>query len=466
MKLSRISCQVFRTNLVSKLFQPLTLAPANSEKVVGPRDDSQLSKNQKLMLDLGIIRQCQNGFFHVLPLGLRAMNKLKNLVDSHMRNLGAQEISIPHIVDSALWKKSGRWANLGQEVFKLTDRHDRELILNPTHEESAADLMASVPQLSHNQLPIFLYQYSTKFRDEMRPRCGLIRSREFLMKDLYAFDESLDLAKQTYDRVSAAYLKIFNELQLEAIRIEADGGEIGGLASHEFHVACDVGEDTLLVCKTCSHVNVNPISSACELCNGTGHRKVTTLEVGHTFLLGDRYSTPLSAVFADSNNVQQPLSMSSYGLGLSRILAASVECLSTDLCISWPTAIAPYKIVIIPAKDGSNEYSAASRITGELYAALNDVAHLRDDVIIDDRCRLTIGKRVVHAQRTGYPYALVVGRKCVQEPPEIEIIEHAPNAAPFTHSLPIPELVDYFTRLAPARGASNEAAGANVEAKC
>ncbi|CAB0016028.1 unnamed protein product [Nesidiocoris tenuis] len=266
MKLSRISCQVFRTNLVSKLFQPLTLAPPNSEKVVGPRDDSQLSKNQK------------------------------------------------------------------------------------THEESAADLMASVPQLSHNQLPIFLYQYSTKFRDEMRPRCGLIRSREFLMKDLYAFDESLDLAKQTYDRVSAAYLKIFNELQLEAIRIEADGGEIGGLASHEFHVACDVGEDTLLVCKTCSHVNVNPISSACELCNGTGHRKVTTLEVGHTFLLGDRYSTPLSAVFADSNNVQQPLSMSSYGLGLSRILAASVECLSTDLCISWPTAIAPYKIVIIPAK--------------------------------------------------------------------------------------------------------------------
>ncbi|KAF6202048.1 hypothetical protein GE061_004445 [Apolygus lucorum] len=348
MRLSRLHFQSLKTNLVSKIFQPLTVAPKDAKEAT-VNDSSQMSKSQKLMLDMGIIRQSQNGLFHVLPLGLRAMSKLKSLVDSHMQKLGAQEISIPLIVDSALWKKSGRWDKAGDEVFKLKDRHDKELILNPTHEESAAELLATIPQLSHHQLPLLLYQTSTKFRDEIRPRCGLIRGREFVMKDLYSFDESIERARRTYEDVSTAYYNIFNELQLEAIRVEADTGEIGGLQSHEYHISCDIGEDTLRICSNCSHATNSPTES-CEECKTTEFRKITALEVGHTFLLGDRYTSPLRAVFKDKNQETKPLIMSSYGLGLSRILAACVESLSTESNINWPYAIAPYKIVIIPAK--------------------------------------------------------------------------------------------------------------------
>ncbi|XP_046739258.1 probable proline--tRNA ligase, mitochondrial isoform X2 [Diprion similis] len=322
-----------RVNRISKLFQPLNIIPKDSK----PRDEVP-SKSYKLMVDMGIIRQSSTGMYNLLPLGLRALEKLNTLVDEEMANIDAQKVLLPHLVPSKLWKATGRLEAAENELFMLHDRHQKQYILSPTHEEAVTNLIASISPLSQKTLPIKLYQISSKWRDEIKPRLGVLRGREFTMKDLYTFDADLDKAKETYDLV------------------------------------------------------------------------------GHTFLLGTKYSEPLKATYI-ANGKPAPLIMGCFGLGLTRILGAALEILSSDEELRWPRPLVPYEVCVIPPKDGSKETSA-SRYADDIYQVIQQSGM---DVILDDRTHFTIGKRMIDARKTGYPYIVVVGKRSTEPRPIFEI---------------------------------------------
>ncbi|GFG39525.1 hypothetical protein Cfor_00955 [Coptotermes formosanus] len=397
-------------NYVSKLFQPQNIIPKDSKV----KKEDSLSKSQKLMQDLGVIHQAGTGIFHLLPLGERSLQKLINIVDDEMRKINAQKLLLPLLTPGELWKVTGRWEDLGEELFTLKDRHDKEFVLSPTHEEAITELMASIPQLSYRQLPLRLYQVTSKFRDEIRPRFGLLRGKEFVMKDLYTFDVSADAATETY--------KTKNMITVEECAVSAASGVMGGSVSHEYHFPANTGEAQLFICESCGYVaSVEKCPpSQCPECSHGFLQCCCGIEVGHTFLLGTKYSLPLKARFTTAGGNADFLQMGSYGLGMTRILAAGVEVLSLPNEMRWPTALAPFTVCIIPPKEGSKE-SVVTHLAEELYYRLNSVDCFRNDLIIDDRCNMTIGKRLLEARRIGYPFIVVVGRKALQPVPEFEV---------------------------------------------
>ncbi|XP_071448881.1 probable proline--tRNA ligase, mitochondrial isoform X2 [Hetaerina americana] len=372
---------------ISTLFQPLKVIPKNATL----KGDNLLSNSQKLMLENGIIRQSGNGMFHILPLGMKALEKLIKLVDKEMAKLNAQKVLLPALTDAKLWIKSGRWQTAGAELFKMKDRHSKEYILSPTHEEAIAALVASISPVSHHKLPIRMYQISSKFRDEKKSRFGMIRGKEFIMKDLYTFDQTLPAAKNTYAEVCQAYDKIFGAIGVSYAKVIGDNGIMGGSLSHEYHFLTKIGEDSLMLCDTCKYGANKEVFEGenCPSCKNGKIQEKHGIEVGHTFVLGSSYSAPLDATFMDSDGKANPLEMGSYGLGMTRILAAAIESLSPADEIRWPLVLTPYTVCIITPKDGSKE-EAASQTAYKLYNDLNSINSLRGDVIIDDRGSLTI----------------------------------------------------------------------------
>uniref|UniRef100_A0A1B6HIW0 Probable proline--tRNA ligase, mitochondrial n=1 Tax=Homalodisca liturata TaxID=320908 RepID=A0A1B6HIW0_9HEMI len=404
---------------VSRLFQPTNVVPAGAQV----KNKDILSKSYKLMIDGGVIAHAQNGFFYLLPLATRALDKLTRLVDEHMMSIGAQKISCPTLTSSDIWQKTGRLSMAGSELFHLKDRHNKDFILSPTHEESITQMLASQPALSYKQLPLLLYQTTAKFRDEMKPRFGLLRTREFLMKDLYSFDTSAEAAQATYELVSKAYHGIFNEIGVNYFKVRGLSGVMGGEVSHEFHFPADIGDDTVRSCGDCGHgwnkeTNEN---GPCEHCGSNNISESKGIEVGHMFILDTRYSAPLQATYTGADGGRQPLVMGSYGLGLTRILAAGLEVLSLPDQLRWPPALAPYTLIIITPKEGSKESHSTEHLSEELYWSLHEVRGLEGEVIIDDRSHLTIGRRLQEARRTGYPLAAVVGKAAVGPVPAIEL---------------------------------------------
>ncbi|XP_021936027.1 probable proline--tRNA ligase, mitochondrial isoform X2 [Zootermopsis nevadensis] len=337
-----------KVNYVSKLFQPQNVVPKDNKV----KNEDCLSKSQKLMLDLGVIRQASAGAFHMLPLSERSLQKLISIVDDEMSKIDAQKLMLPLLTPGELWKTTGRWEDVGEELFTLKDRHDKEFVLSPTHEEAVTDLIASVPQLSYRQFPLRLYQVSNKFRDEMRPRFGLLRGKEFIMKDLYTFDVSQEAASETYKAVSEAYENIFRRIGIRYLRVSAAAGIMGGSISHEYHFLATTGETQLLTCESCGYGTSaeNSVTHDCPACGHSFLQCRPGIEVGHTFLLGTKYSLPLKAKFTTATGKSDFLQMGSYGLGMTRILAASVEVLSLPDQIRWPIALAPYTVCIIPPK--------------------------------------------------------------------------------------------------------------------
>ncbi|KAL1129621.1 hypothetical protein AAG570_012566 [Ranatra chinensis] len=302
--------------------------------------------------------------------------------------------------------------------------------------------MSTIPDVTSNKLPILLYQITTKFRDEVKPRCGLLRAREFLMKDLYSFDKSLFDAKITYNNICSTYDRIFENLNIPYLKVVGETGDMGGILSHEYHIPSDIGEDTLAVCEECNNASNSKLyqSDFCCVCNNK-MKLVRSIEVGHTFLLGKRYSAPLQATFKNTDNSVVPLVMGSYGLGLTRILAACVEVLSPKENIKWPLLIAPYSVVIITPKAGSHGAYSCGDLGNQIYSRLNCMQHLSEDVLLDDRDNLTIGKRVWHARRTGYPYLIVIGEKATLQPPTVELLDVAHDSVKY---LSYPDLIQFF----------------------
>ncbi|XP_013143882.1 PREDICTED: probable proline--tRNA ligase, mitochondrial [Papilio polytes] len=402
---------------LSQIFQPVITIPRDA--VI--KNTEITCKSQKLLLECGLVRPTSAGFFTLLPLARRVVNKLENLVNQCMEEIGAQRMSLPSLTASKLWEKTGRLQDVGVELLKVEDRHGKKYLLSPTHEEAMADLLADIGPLSYKQLPLLLYQISNKFRDEPRPKHGLLRSREFSMLDAYGAHTTPACASETYDRVTSAYRKLFDILQLPIHRVSAPSGAMGGTLSHEWQLPADAGEDILAVCHKCDSIaRAHNESKVCDKC-ASETQYVNSIEVGHTFVLGARYSAALGAHYTARDSTPTPIFMSCYGIGITRLLAASVEVLANDKALRWPDAIAPYKLLIIGPKEGSKEWSMHGWEEVQTLGQELEAAGLAGEVLLDDKHSHTIGRRMKAADRMGYPMIVVCGRSTTENPPKYEL---------------------------------------------
>ncbi|KAL2739659.1 hypothetical protein V1477_011048 [Vespula maculifrons] len=422
--------KLYKLSKVSQLFRSVyTTLPNALEK-------TEVSRGYVNMINSGIIKSVNRGMHVLLPLGLRVLDKLTALIDKEMMNIGAQKILLPSLTSVKLLEKTKRYDPDKNELFSLTDRYNKQYVLSPTFEEAICDLIHNLGPLSSKMLPLKLYQISSKWRDEMKPRLGLLRSREFIMKDLYTFNVNLDDAKDTYNIVCEAYDKIFNQIGMEYKKAEGDTGSIGGCLSHEYQYLSEIGEDVILSCQSCNYcVNKNvSTQSVCPHCS----KKLqvhNAVEVGHTFLLDTKYSKPLNAFYKD-NNIEKPLVMGCFGIGLSRIMAAAAEILSTNEELKWPKNLAPFTVCIIPPKKGSKEEIASSYVE-QIYDIL---CKLGIDTILDDRTDLTIGKRLLYVRNTGFPYAIIIGKSVISKS-TFELYDVYNNKY---HDLTLEGINDYF----------------------
>ena len=386
--------------------------------------DAEIISHQ-LMIRAGLVRQVSSGIYNWLPIGKKVLQKVENIIRKEMNIAGAQEILMPMVQPASLWEESGRIDQYGQELLVFLDRHENKFCLGPTHEEIITDLCKNL-LTSYKQLPVTLYQIQTKFRDEIRPRFGVMRSREFLMKDAYSFDLDKESLDQSYALMKAAYIKIFDSLGLDYRIVKADSGAIGGSDSEEFHVLADSGEDLLAFSDKSEYaINAELLTELQDgqdpyslegkpSPDGKGLLKLKKgIEVGHIFKLGRKYSEILNLRIQGENNDIHP-EMGCYGIGASRIVAAAIEQNHDEKGIIWPKALAPFEVALVEVnpkkKDEIKEKSS------EIYNLLkeNDI-----DVLWDDREKRP-GVKFTDMEVTGIPLTIIIGERTL-ETGEIEI---------------------------------------------
>ncbi|ELU18889.1 hypothetical protein CAPTEDRAFT_161660 [Capitella teleta] len=385
-------------------------------------------KSSEMMQQLTLIMRESSGTFSLLPDITRALEKLHRLIDREMQSIGAQKITMPCLASRSLWDTTGtcRWDDMGAELLSLTDRQGKELCIAPTHEETVTSLVASLSPVKKSSLPIKLYQIGRKFRDEMRPKHGLLRCREFEMKDLYTFDQDLGNAVETYEEVCEAYVRLFQRLNLPQIKVEASTGVMGGSKSHEFHLAAEAGEDILYHCSDCGHsFNKEAIDEGSKICQlsdcKSNFTKIAGIEVAHAFLLGTKYSSILNAKYQQLNSTK-PLFMGCFGIGVTRLLAAAIEVLSTKQQIRWPALLAPYQVCIIPQKKGYRS-ADTDAIADDLHSRLAALPNKGREIVLDDRTQFSIGKRLNGAKTAGIPHVVIVGKPALEESPKFEYVD-------------------------------------------
>ena len=367
-----------------------------------PADADVIS--QQLMLKAGMIRKLSSGIYTWLPLGLRVLNKVAHIIREEMNRVGAQEILMPAIQPAELWHETGRWGVYGNELLKIRDRHEREFCFGPTHEEVVTALARNELK-SYKQLPVTLYQIQTKFRDEIRPRFGVMRGREFLMKDAYSFHVDTASLAKTYDQMYEAYTQIFTCLGLVFRAVQADSGQIGGDRSHEFHVLANSGEDEILFCPEsdfAANRELACVATAKEgdpSPDGKGLLKIARgIEVGHIFQLGTKYSQAMGASVTDEKGESVVMQMGCYGIGVSRIVAAAIEQNHDEKGIIWPDGMAPFQVAITPINaDKSPEVEKAAEEKG--IEVLLDNRAVRPGVKFADMDLIGIPHRFVISDR-------------------------------------------------------------------
>ncbi len=383
-----------------------------------PSDAETIS--HKLMLKAGLIRQVASGVYNWLPLGVKVLRKVENIVRREMENSGAQEILMPMVQPGELWKESGRWQQYGQELLTFEDRHDREFCLGPTHEEVITDLCRNEIR-SYKQLPVIFYQIQTKFRDEIRPRFGVMRSREFIMKDAYSFDLSEQQMDDSYQSMRDAYIKIFNSLGLDYRIVKADSGAIGGADSEEFHVLADSGEDLLafsdksdyainaeLLIESKSDQDPGSLEGQ-DSPDGKGKLKLKRgIEVGHIFKLGRKYSESMKLTIQSENGNIHP-EMGCYGIGISRIVAAAIEQSHDDKGIIWSKEISPYTTALVEINPKGEEN--LKNLCTQIYTSLKERGH---EVLWDDRDQ-SAGVKFSDMELIGIPQMIIIGEKSFRE---------------------------------------------------
>ncbi|MDD5729962.1 MAG: proline--tRNA ligase [Candidatus Omnitrophica bacterium] len=362
------------------------------------------STSHKLMLRAGLMRMLVSGVYSFLPLGLKALNNVERIIREEMNSTGAAELLLPALQPQELWLRSGRDKVIGDVMFRFTDRRGRKLCLGPTHEEVITDLVKN--QLSsYKQLPLVLYQIQTKFRDEIRPRFGLIRGCEFIMKDAYSFDKDEEGLARNYNNMYEAYNRIFKRCGLNIVATEADSGIMGGNVSHEFMVPAESGEDSVLLCPECRFARNYKEEALleCPKCKAKAE-KVNTIEIGHIFKLGTKYSSVLEANFLDAAGKISPVVMGCYGIGVSRLLPTVIEQNHDENGIIWPDEVAPYKVIILPLDVTDTRIMEAA---GAIYNELTDCGA---EVIMDDRDERA-GVKFKDADLIGIPAQIVIGRE-------------------------------------------------------
>jgi prolyl-tRNA synthetase len=392
--------------------------------------------SHRLMLRAGMIRQEAAGIYAFLPLGLRVLRKVCRIVREEQDRAGAVEMLMPTVQPAELWRESGRYDDYGKEMLRIQDRHERDMLYGPTNEEMITEVFRAYVR-SYKDLPLNLYHLQWKFRDELRPRFGLMRGREFLMKDAYSFDIDFAGARHAYNKMFAAYLRTFARLGLKSIPMVAESGPIGGNLSHEFIILASTGEsevychrDYLDFPAPPENVNFGNVEElqkifdqwtslyaatsekhdAAAFAKLPADKQVSArgIEVGHIFYFGTKYSEPMKAVVTGADGSERPVHMGSYGIGPSRLVAAIIEASHDDAGIIWPESVAPFTVAILNLKQGGGETDAACQ---ELYRALSErgIEVLYDD--LDQRP----GAKFATADLIGIPWQILVGPRSLAE---------------------------------------------------
>ena len=387
-----------------------------------PQDAEIIS--HKLMLRSGMIRRVTSGIYTWLPLGLRVLRKVENIVREEMNASGAQEVLMPMVQPRELWEETNRWKKMGPELLRIQDSHERDFCLGPTHEEVITDLIRNNIK-SYKELPLNLYQIQTKFRDEVRPRYGVMRGREFLMKDSYSFNLNEESLAESYLLMKNTYKKIIDRLGLKFKIVKADSGAIGGDVSEEFHILAENGEDTIAVSDSSDFaINTELLLKEGEDLNslqgkpspdGEGVIEIKKgIEIGHIFQLGRVYADAMNANVLDQEGKARSLFMGCYGIGVSRLVAAAIEQNNDDKGIIWPDSIAPYEVNIVAIGFDKNEEIAKAAI--DLY---NQLLSMGYEAMLDDR-KDGYGTKMKDAELIGVPINVIIGKQYLQNN-EIEL---------------------------------------------
>ena len=406
---------------LSKLFIPIIKDLPTEAKI----------KSHQLMLRTGMIKQSSAGIYSWLPLGFKIMKKIEQIVREEQNAIGAHEMLMPTIQSSEIWKESGRYDDYGEEMLRIKDRQGREMLYGPTNEELITDVFRSSVK-SYKALPQLLYHIQWKFRDEIRPRFGVMRCKEFYMKDAYSFDLSDDEAKKSYNKMFYSYLKTFNRLGLKAIPMSADTGPIGGDLSHEFVILAETGESQIYADKDIFKIDLDKYSfndaslqkiredftriyaATDEKFNKDEFNKKVKkenqlitkgIEVGHIFYFSDKYSKPMNCLIDDKNGKKTTVKMGSYGIGVSRLVGATIEANYINNIMKWPKSISPFDVVIIPSitKNNKENLEKAEKIYIELKKQ-------NIDVLLDDVDENMSNKFKKH-DLIGIPYQIIIGSK-------------------------------------------------------
>ena len=406
---------------LSKLFIPILKDTPSEAKI----------KSHQLMLRAGMIKQSAAGIYSWLPLGFKIMKKIEQIVREEQNLIGAQEMLMPTIQSSEIWKESGRYEDYGEEMLRIKDRQGREMLYGPTNEELITDIFRSSVK-SYKSLPQMLYHIQWKFRDEVRPRFGIMRCREFFMKDAYSFDLNEQDAKKSYNKMFYSYIKTFSRLGLKAIPMAADTGPIGGDLSHEFIILAETGESQIYADKRIFEIDLNQydfsdksfqkvrddFSSIYAVTDEKFKKedfdkqvkkenqiKTRGIEVGHIFYFGDKYSKPLNCFVDSKDGKKNPVKMGSYGIGVSRLVGAIIEANYNNEIMKWPKSTAPFDVVIIPSINKNNKENLikAEKIYKELKKQ-------NIDVLLDDVDENMSNKFKKH-DLIGIPYQIIIGSK-------------------------------------------------------
>ena len=388
--------------------------------------------SHKFMLRAGMIRQSSAGIYSWLPLGLRVLKNIEQIIREEMNRAGCQELLMPTIQPAEIWRESGRYDDYGREMLRVKDRHDREMLYGPTNEEMITEIIDSTIR-SYKDLPKNLYHQQWKFRDEVRPRFGIMRGREFLMKDAYSFDVSKEEAINSYNKMFVAYLRTFFRMGLKAIPMQAETGPIGGDLSHEFLVLAETGESEVFCHKDILEFEVPDLdtdyssdlqplvdkwtslyAATDEKADVSKHAEIGEdlisargIEVGHIFYFGDKYSKAMSATVAGPDGRDITLEMGSYGIGVSRLVGAIIEASHDKDGIIWPEAVAPFKIGIINLRSGDE---ACDLVCEKIYSKMRAQGI---EVLYDDRNE-SIGIKFADMDLIGLPWQVTVGPRGIK----------------------------------------------------
>ena len=395
--------------LFSKLLLPtLKDAPQEAEVI-----------SHKLMLRAGMVRKVASGIYTWLPLGLKVLRKIENIVREEMDNSGAQEVLMPMVQPKELWNETNRWEKMGPELLRIQDRHERDFCLGPTHEEVITDLIRNNVK-SYKELPLNIYQIQTKFRDEVRPRYGVMRGREFLMKDSYSFNIDEACLEETYLAMRNTYKKVLERMGLEYKIVSADSGAIGGDTSEEFHVLAETGEDTIAVSNSSEYaINTELLLKEGEDISslegkpspdGEGIIEIKKgIEVGHIFQLGKVYAEDMKANVLNNEGKASTLYMGCYGIGVSRLVAATIEQNNDEKGIIWPQSVAPFDINIIAI--GFQKDEKIAKASNSLYKELRYMGY---DVLLDDR-KDGYGTKIKDSELIGIPLNIIIGKQFIEK---------------------------------------------------